>query len=95
MKKKKEWCRVCFERTYIKKETIPGRPHINCRTSEIEGRDADITKKTCSKCGETSFINLAGSPKDQARNRRRFRAVRKSVMSRESTDEMLNRLDRA
>lgn len=61
----------CFFGHDYERKNIKGRPHIDAHTSLICGRDGDIIKKTCKRCGYIDFENLKGTPSD-----RKIRAIK-------------------
>jgi len=65
-----------FGHEYTTVKRIPGRPHISAKTGLICGRDGDIIKRTCDRCGDISFLNIEGTLKDQETRRKKFREIR-------------------
>lgn len=49
-------CKIGFHKYSLK--YIPGRPHINPKTGNIDRRDPIIEKYTCIYCDDTYFLGL-------------------------------------
>ena len=68
---RKAKCKIGLHRYNLSK--IPGRPHINPKTGDIDRRDPIIEKYTCVYCGDVYFIGLDGGSRERQARQKRFR----------------------
>jgi len=55
---RKAMCKIGAHKYSLKR--IPGRPHIDPKTGNIDGRNPIIKKYTCIYCPDTRFVGLGG-----------------------------------